>query len=255
MRFIQALTITLVALLASSNAISVAGPSKVSRLRSRELSLSSHPIAPAQRRSLWVDTTFDVEGENSAERGVWTYAKALWWAETGKSDAYVRKALKLNDLDDVARKSNKYYAYFVDRTEWYQIVKWLQKDSTTFQVWKALKLDKITERHQLNDIRNTDAFRFYTRYVKHFNRGVVSKLKNGYKPDGVMVERGASDAEMSARALIMADAGMRDEYAQVLLGLTTPDRFGKLLKGDALKAHSDYKYFELFLKAKAGVRR
>ncbi|KAG3001714.1 hypothetical protein JG687_00015262 [Phytophthora cactorum] len=256
MRFIQALTIPLIILLASSNAISVANPSKVSTLRSRELSLSSHPIVPGQRRSLRVDTKFDVEGENSAERGVWTYAKALWWAETGKSDAYVRKVLKLNDLDDAARKSNKYYAYFVDRTEWYQIVKWLQNDFTTFQVWKTLKLDKITKYQQLDDILDTDAFRLYMRYVKHFNRGVVSKLKNGYKPDGVMVERGASDAEMWVRALIMAQAGMKDEYAQVLLGLTIPDRFvNKLLKGDALKAHPDYKYFKLFLEAKAETRR
>ncbi|KAF1772625.1 hypothetical protein GQ600_26083 [Phytophthora cactorum] len=168
--------------------------------------------------------------------------------EIGKSDAYVRKALKLNGLNDAARVSNKYYAYFVDRTEWYQIVKWLQDDSSTFQVWKYLKLDKITDRNQLNDIRNTDA---YTRYIKHINQGVVSKLKNGYKPNGVMVERGASDVEASARAVIMADAGMEDEDAQVLLGLTTSDRYMKLLKGDALTAQPDYKYFDLFLKTKA----
>ncbi|KAG3126319.1 hypothetical protein PI126_g22374 [Phytophthora idaei] len=150
--------------------------------------------------------------------------------------------------------SNKYYAYFVDRTEWYQIVKWLQDDSSTFQVWKYLKLDKITDRNQLNDIRNTDAYRVYTRYIKHFNQGVVSKLKNGYKPNGGMVERGASDVEMSARAVIMADAGMEDKYAQVLLGLTTSDRYMKLLKGDALTAQPDYKYFDLFLKTKAQKR-
>lgn len=184
---------------------------------------------------------------------LWSYAKALWWAETGASDGYVRKALKLTNLDEAAVKSNKYYAYYVDKTEWYKIIKWLQKDVSTFQVWKTLNLDRITKSSQLHSVRNTDAFRVYSRYVKHFNNAVISKLDNGYQPDRVLVERGASDAEMSARALIMANAGIKDDYTQVLLGLTTQGRFIKLLKGAELTGHRDFQFFKLFVEAKTAA--
>lgn len=251
MRLIQALSITLAILLVRSIAASVAGPSIISTLPSQNTSpFSSRPIVLDQRRSLRVYKTVD---GNSAERGLWSYAKALWWAETGASDGYVRKALKLTNLDEAAVKSNKYYAYYVDKTEWYKIIKWLQKDVSTFQVWKTLNLDKITESSQLHSVRNTDAFRVYSRYVKHFNNAVISKLDNGYQPDRVLVERGASDAEMSARALIMANAGIKDDYTQVLLGLTTQGRFIKLLKGAELTGHRDFQFFKLFVEAKTAA--
>ncbi|KAF4037286.1 hypothetical protein GN244_ATG10669 [Phytophthora infestans] len=118
----QVLVVTLVLLLTSSEAAN--GPSKISTLPSRELSLSSKPVTPSQRRSLRIDTISD---EDSSERGALKSTKAYLWAEFGASDDYVRKALKLTALDDTAVRSNKYYAAYANRAEYLKITKWLQE--------------------------------------------------------------------------------------------------------------------------------
>ncbi|KUF82605.1 hypothetical protein AM587_10004336 [Phytophthora nicotianae] len=245
MRYIETLVLTLIVVLASSSAFPALP----------DLPFSSHP---AQRRSLRASTAPKVEGinENSAERGLGKHIKVRWWLESEAPDAYVKKMLKLNGLDNAALKAHKnykYYAYFARKSEDYLLNKWLRTDITTFDAWKNLKLDRITHRNQLNQVENTENFRVYSRYVKQFNANVASTLDAGYTPRAVMVARGSTDAEMTARTLIMAKAGIDDKVAKVLLGMTVPGHPTIPLRGNDLMKHVDYKFFTLFWKKKAKV--
>ncbi|EEY53913.1 secreted RxLR effector peptide protein, putative [Phytophthora infestans T30-4] len=242
MRSIQLLIIALVAFLACCSA-TPAPP---------QVSLS---FLPVQRRSLRTDTTLDSEdnNEDSGERSVWKHVKVRWWLETEKSDDFVRKALKLNGLDDTAMKAHKnykYYAYFAKKAEDYLFNKWLRNHVPTFEAWKSLNLGKITKADQLKEIANTKNFISYSRFVKQYDDNVVSTLNAGYNPPVVAVARGASEAEITARTMIMASARRDDDVAKVLLGLTKPGYPRRVLDGNALTQHDEYKYYQLFKEAK-----
>ncbi|ETM53105.1 hypothetical protein F442_03511 [Phytophthora nicotianae P10297] len=54
----------------------------------------------------------DEELYDTEERGFWMKIKMRWWLETGKSDEYVKKALKLDELSEndlTSAKNNKYF--------------------------------------------------------------------------------------------------------------------------------------------------
>ncbi|KAL4170191.1 hypothetical protein KRP22_011095 [Phytophthora ramorum] len=185
-------------------------------------------------------------------------AKVRWWLETEKTDDYVLKALNLKGLtgSDLTKNANyKYFLKFAKKAESNRRAMWLRKDFPTYQVWKELGLQRVRTVEQLNQIRNTKVFAVYKRYVNEFDNYVYRSMVAGYNPPKVMVARGAPKAEMTARVEIMAEAKRSELYAKVALGLTVPGRRGTTLKGEALKKHDDYGYFELFLAEAAKVAK
>lgn len=120
-------------------------------------------------------------------------AQVTWWLEAGKSDDYVRGALKLKGLKGDALKSHKnyrYYAHFVKKSEEYQLNKWLTRDVTTYMAWEMLGFQQITKADELPLIKMTDEFRLYKRYVNDFDTYALRTMKAGYEPPRVMVSRG-----------------------------------------------------------------
>ncbi|KAE9301504.1 hypothetical protein PF008_g22740 [Phytophthora fragariae] len=103
----------------------------------------------------------------------------------GVFDDYVKEALKLNGLRGEAltkNKNYKAYLYFLKKSEEYMLNKWYRHEYSTYQGWKE---------HYVN---NVDFYLFQA-------------LKAGYSPPAAMVARGASEAELTARTEIMAEAG------------------------------------------------
>ncbi|KAG3005870.1 hypothetical protein PC120_g17716 [Phytophthora cactorum] len=222
MRSLQVLIATIVLLIISRNAISAAEYSKIS-------------IAADQKRSLRTDNTVPVDNESSTERGAW------------------QKALKLRGLDDAALKAHanyRYYEFFSRKAVEYRLYKQLQRGVPTFEIWKDQGFSRIAKAVDLKQIVNTMEFKFYERYVKAFHQKVKGDLNAWRDPTAVMVARGATEAEMTARTLILVNSGMKEDYVKALLGMTKPGRPGVLLKGKELENHIDYKYLELFRNAK-----
>ncbi|ETP29589.1 hypothetical protein F442_21296, partial [Phytophthora nicotianae P10297] len=205
------------------------------------------------RRSLRSDSSAPVNNESSTERSALQWVKVRIWLEFGASDKYVKKALKLRGLDDAALKvqaNYRYYDYFTKKALEYRLYKQLQRDVPTFAIWKELRFRDITKAVQLQSIVNTMEFKFYERYVQAFHKRVKADYNAMRDPTGVIVARGATEAEMTARTLILVNSRMDEAYAQALLGMTKPGRPGMLLKGKQLEDHVDYEYLQLFQKAK-----
>ncbi|KAE8998299.1 hypothetical protein PR003_g19159 [Phytophthora rubi] len=180
----------------------------------------------------------------------------MWWLEAEKSDDYVKEALKLNGLRGEAltkNKNYKAYLYFLKKSEEYMLNKWYRHEYSTYQGWKEVGFVKITKARDLDKIRNTEQLRVYKHYVNNVDFYLFQALKAGYSPPAAMVARGASEAELTARTEIMAEAGRSVPYAKVALGMTKARYPKRLLYGQALEAHEDFKYFKLFLQKKAPV--
>ncbi|POM63697.1 Secreted RxLR effector peptide protein [Phytophthora palmivora] len=206
-----------------------------------------------QRRLLRTVSSTTAVDESTEEKSLWTRIKVRWWLETGQTDEYVSKALKLDDVDDATlktKKNYKHYKYFTKKSLDYRINKWLRKDTTTFTVWKELGFSHITTVNQLDDIMDIPNFHIYTRYVNDFDTNVERTLVAGYNPPAVMIDPWVSEAEMVMRTTIMAQAGRDDNVAKVLLGMTVPGKPREVLQGDALKEHGAIPYFQMFQKLK-----
>ncbi|KAE9237513.1 hypothetical protein PF005_g642 [Phytophthora fragariae] len=210
----------------------------------------------APGRSLRAGNAIDTEDESTEDRAFLTNVKVRWWLEAEKSDDYVKKALKLDGLKGEALTTNKNYKafrYFVKKAEGYRLSKWYRHEYNTYQAWKEMGFVKITKASDLGKIRNTDQFRVYKRYVNTLDSQLLWRLEQGMNPPAVFVTRGPSEAELTARTEIMAEAGRSVAYAKVALGMREaphPNKL-KLLYGPALEAHEDFKFFKLFLKNKA----
>ncbi|KAG6956031.1 hypothetical protein JG688_00011617 [Phytophthora aleatoria] len=160
--------------------------------------------------------------------------------ELDVSDDYVRKALKLRGLDDAALKAHanyRYHEFFSRKAVENRLYKQLQRDVPTFEIWKDQGFSHITKAVDLKQIVNTMEFKFYERYVKAFHQKVKGDINAWRDPTAVMVARGATEAEMTARTLILVNSGMKEDYVKALLG-------------KELENHIDYKYLELFRNAK-----
>ncbi|KAG3051302.1 hypothetical protein PC121_g17939, partial [Phytophthora cactorum] len=171
----------------------------------------------------------------------------------GVPDPDNTKALKLRGLDDAALKAHanyRYYEFFSRKAVEYRLYKQLQRGVPTFEIWKDQGFSRIAKAVDLKQIVNTMEFKFYERYVKAFHQKVKGDLNAWRDPTAVMVARGATEAEMTARTLILVNSGMKEDYVKALLGMTKPGRPGVLLKGKELENHIDYKYLELFRNAK-----
>ncbi|KAE9185106.1 hypothetical protein PF004_g23469 [Phytophthora fragariae] len=126
------------------------------------------------------------------------------------TDDYVKEALKLNGLRGEAltkNKNYKAYLYFLKKSEEYMLNKWYRHEYSTYQGWKEVGFVKITKARDLDKIRNTEQFRVYKHYVNNVDFYLFQALKAGYSPPAAMVARGASEAELTARTEIMAEAG------------------------------------------------
>ncbi|KAG6576510.1 putative secreted RxLR effector peptide protein [Phytophthora cinnamomi] len=116
-----------------------------------------------------------------------------------------------------------------------------------------LGFQKIIKADDLPRIKHTGQFRVYRQYVNNFDDNVLQTMKSGYDPPRVMVSRGATDAEMTAKTQIMVEAGRSDAYAKLALGMTEVHDPMKVLKGSALEGHTDFKYFLQFLRGQEPV--
>ncbi|KAL4096230.1 hypothetical protein PRIC1_009592 [Phytophthora ramorum] len=187
---------------------------------------------------------------------VTSHSSPNWGDELVRDRNGANNGRSLRVGSDLTKNANyKYFLKFAKKAESNRRAMWLRKDFPTYQVWKELGLQGVRTVEQLNQIRNTKVFAVYKRYVNEFDNYVYRSMVAGYNPPKVMVARGAPKAEMTARVEIMAEAKRSELYAKVALGLTLPGRPGITLKGEALKKHDDYGYFELFLAEAAKVAK
>ncbi|KAE9182609.1 hypothetical protein PF004_g24194 [Phytophthora fragariae] len=213
MRLQQVLLVVVVSFLSSTVALSTAteneqskGPTLASPLSGR--SIVGHDGATG--RSLRARDVIDTEDKSTEDRGLWTHVKVRWWLETEKTDDYVKEALKLNGLKGEAltqNKNYKAYQYFVKKSEEFKLNKWYRHEFSTFQGWKEVGFVKITKASDLDKIRDTKQFSVYKDYVNYLDNYLFQGLKAGYSPPAAMVRRGTSEAELTARTEIMAEAG------------------------------------------------
>ncbi|POM76756.1 Secreted RxLR effector peptide protein [Phytophthora palmivora] len=245
--------VLLITFLACGNAIFTASSSEQpATLTGSE---QSYSVLAGEQRSLRVDKADLPADETSEEKSFLAYTKVRWWLETGKSDDYVRKALKLNGLDDATmktRKNYRYYEYFARKALEYQIYKWLNKKYTTFNIWTEMGFHDVVLKtsDDLVKLLNTANGNTYNQYVKKADFYAGTSLKAGYKPS-ISMDSYATEAEKIARTTIMANSQTKDAVAKVLLGLTVPGKTMMTLQGDALKKHRGYQYFEYFQNLKA----
>ncbi|KAF4315031.1 hypothetical protein G195_011148 [Phytophthora kernoviae 00238/432] len=161
-----------------------------------------------------------------------------FWLETKKSDDFILKKFGLTGLTGkelTGHKNYKAYMKLSYKAEGYKLNGWLREDLPTFGAWNILRLeDKVTLGVSLETIMKTKEYGTYKRYVGEFDDNVLSTLKAGYTPNN-QIPRLASKTEMTAKAQIWAENGMKDDYVLYALGLSK-------LKGDALKKADDYKY-------------
>ncbi|KAE8994420.1 hypothetical protein PR003_g20433 [Phytophthora rubi] len=257
MRPQQALLVVVVFFLSSTAALSTVTESEQAKGLTLALPLSDRSIVGhdgATGRSLQARKIIDTEDESTEDRDLWTNIKVRWWLELGKTDDYVKKALKLNGLKEEAltlNKNYKAYRYFVEKSEEYKLNKWYRHEFSTFQGWKEVGFVKITKASDLDKIRNTDQFRVYKDYVNYVDHYLDLWLKADNSPPAAMIKRGGSEAELTARTEIMAEAGRSVPYAKVALGMTEARYPKSLLYGEALERHEDFNYFILFLEKKA----
>ncbi|KAG6597943.1 putative secreted RxLR effector peptide protein [Phytophthora cinnamomi] len=164
--------------------------------------------------------------------------------------------MKLKGLKGDALKNHenyRYYAFFTKKSEEYLLNRWLRHSTTTFRAWEKLGFQKIIKADDLPRIKHTGQFRGYRQYVNNFDDNVLQTMKSGYDPPRVMVSRGATDAEMTARTQIVVEAGRSDAYAKLALGMTEAHDPMKVSKGSAFEGHMDFKNFLQFLREKEPV--
>ncbi|OWZ08527.1 RxLR effector protein [Phytophthora megakarya] len=247
----QVLLATVFAVVFCSIVVSATTEIEQAKTSALSISQSSYAAFEDQKRSLRSSKMAEVGNEKTEERGAWKWVKVRYWLEAEKSDEHVRKALKLNGMDEATmkfQKNYKYYEYFAKKSLEYRIGRWLGKDMTTWNVWKELGLHtKITKRDDIDSIAHTPEFKIYSRYVNDFDHNMIQTVKVGYNVPSLIISRGASDAEMYARVKIMAIAQRENKYAQMLLGMTDPwKRRTTLLDKKALREHDDYPWYQLF---------
>ncbi|KAE8883194.1 hypothetical protein PF005_g25297 [Phytophthora fragariae] len=261
MRLQQVLLVVVVSFLSSTVALSTATENEQSKGSTLASPLSGRSIVGhdgATGRSLRARDVIDTEDKSTEDRGLWTHVKVRWWLETEKTDDYVKEALKLNGLKGEAltqNKNYKAYQYFVKKSEEFKLNKWYRHEFSTFQGWKEVGFVKITKASDLDKIRDTKQFSVYKDYVNYLDNYLFQGLKAGYSPPAAMVRRGTSEAELTARTEIMAEAGRSVPYAKVALGMTDARYPKRVLYGEALERHEDFNYFILFLEEKAPAIR
>ncbi|KAE8956795.1 hypothetical protein PR003_g21710 [Phytophthora rubi] len=87
---------------------------------------------------------------------------------------------------------------------------------------------------------DTEKFAEYLTYVKMFDDAAVAKWRLSGKAPLAHPEPTA--AELTARAIALAINKREDEYAKLALGLDA-------LSGNALKEHTNYRFYEYFKEA------
>ncbi|KAG6609597.1 putative secreted RxLR effector protein [Phytophthora cinnamomi] len=255
MRLQQALLVVIAAVSVSTIPLSAAKETETSTLEFPASGRSTSTFFDATNgRSLRVGKVTDTGDESAEDRGLWSSIKVRWWLELEKSDDQVKKALKLDGLEGAALTSHKNYntyMKFAKKAVGYRVNKWYRKKYTTFQVWEEQGLGHVTHASQLGTIWNTEKFKVYERYVNYFDTNVLRTMKAGYGPPKLMLSRGATEAEMAARTLIMVRAGRPAKYAKLALGMTvsTYPRL-VLMSGAKLESNADSKFFKLFLEKK-----
>ncbi|KAG7383525.1 hypothetical protein PHYBOEH_009872 [Phytophthora boehmeriae] len=171
--------------------------------------------------------------------------KRLWWLQFGTSENAVKKALGLQGLTGKQLTSHKNFQHFEwvrFRREEDKLYQWLREipPLPTYGVWEKLGLDKMVLRNMpLKEIKKTAEYATYARYLKKFDKFVMIK-RNTIHPARNQIPRSATTTEMTAKAELWAANKMTSEYVLYALGLDK-------LKGQALTAHGDYKYYLMFL--------
>ncbi|KAG1709943.1 hypothetical protein DVH05_016953 [Phytophthora capsici] len=157
------------------------------------------------------------------------------WAKAEKSDDFVRKALKLENVADDhlwAMKNYPYYLRFLEKTEAKKINDWLIGDVPTYGAWVKLGLGSIDD---IEKVKTTAAFKTYEKFVKEYDDQAIALWKDYKIP--IPVAKATSPTEMNARMDILAAAKRGDDYAKKVLGLDN-------VTGSALISHVNYQYFE-----------
>ncbi|KAK1943326.1 hypothetical protein P3T76_004722 [Phytophthora citrophthora] len=192
-------------------------------------------------RSLRIAT--DTGLEQDEERGIITTirtafskkAKVDAWAKADKSDDFVRKALKMENVADDqlwAMKNYPLYQRFAEKAEAKKINDWLIGDVPTYSAWVKLGLGSYDD---IEKVKSTAGFKTYEKFVNQYDDQVLNLLKD--YGVAVPVAKATSPTEMNARMDILAAANRGDDYAKQVLGLDK-------LKGVELTSHTNYRYFK-----------
>ncbi|GMF65885.1 unnamed protein product [Phytophthora lilii] len=178
---------------------------------------------------------------NAAREAIRISKEVKAWVKSGKSDFEAQSLLGLAGMsDDVAgiKPNYEHFEKFLIRK--YRFSDMLINETPTYNVWVTIGFGNIRTADQLPIISNTAKFKLYERYVKAFDRVTINKLYSYRTP--VQSSSGASDAEMTARIMLLAKQRRPDPYyAKCVLGINK-------LNAQAVTHHSNYKYYQLYLK-------
>ncbi|OWZ14468.1 RxLR effector protein [Phytophthora megakarya] len=143
------------------------------------------------------------------------WASTMWWLETGKTDDYIKKTLKLDGLTGTALKSAPNYAYyehFLYTREGYMLENWLKKGYSTKEIWARYKLDDVP----LTLLKDKDGFKTYLRYAT-MEDDKIFKLKKQDKD--VEIDESNTASEMIAKVDMWVSLDRPSWYVKAMLDL------------------------------------
>ncbi|KAJ8577248.1 hypothetical protein ON010_g1961 [Phytophthora cinnamomi] len=208
-----------------------------------------------QGRSLRVDAAIHANEEE--ERG-WDFksiVRKIVSHKEGKVQQPILSILKetpedvlkieaLQHLPRNVRKSHKNYRRVI-RVDADVLKEWLKDRVTSFSAWKKLGLLKVRE-DQLDEVMDTKKIADYMTYMKILDDTEVAKWKKtGMAP---LVSLQPTAAELTSRAIALGVYKRDDEYAKLVLGLGG-------IPENALKGHTNYRFYEDFKLALKGPER
>ncbi|KAF4147618.1 hypothetical protein GN958_ATG03191 [Phytophthora infestans] len=168
------------------------------------------------------------------------WAKTKYWAETGKSDDYVKQKLGLRDVPEAALKSSpkyKVYQQFLHKQEGVQMDDKIRSGMQTETFWNDLGLSGIDAARR----ESTDAYRKYVRFTNRFDSKAEGRMFSQFE---MIVKPGKTDEEVTTRMKTWAASDRSPTFAKRMLGL---NGLGK----DKRKEEPLNKYFEYFLTLKS----
>ncbi|ETL42135.1 hypothetical protein F441_07171 [Phytophthora nicotianae CJ01A1] len=164
-------------------------------------------------------------------------AVAKWGTTTallslGKTDDEAKKILGLEKLSGEALKSHANYHIldeFLSKLRSRKVTQWLNKDTTTDEVWKALQLDDLSTKLDAKEFKQSEALKTYVEYVKKLDDDIVKFKRASFEPDN------SSPLELAVKIHIWAKAGRDPAHALEIMGK------------NALKGSKNRKFYEEFL--------
>ncbi|KAG7379998.1 hypothetical protein PHYPSEUDO_007871 [Phytophthora pseudosyringae] len=204
-------------------------------------SLVRAPGAVGGGRLLRVTTTTeerDVFSQMAEEVSKWVTTTTL--LNLGKTDDEVKKILGLEKLSGQTLKTHpkfQVFEEFVSKFRERKVNELLNKDTTTDEVWRLLNLDDLSKKLTTDQLKETDALKFYVQYVNKLDDDIAKFKRADFEPDN------SSPQELAVKIHIWAKAKRPPDYVLEIMGK------------NALKGSENHKYYKEYLQLIKGSKQ